>query len=93
MNVTLKPVGGRLLILPDEQEREAAKLILREDTRRRIPLYGTVVEVSEDSPSRKMQCKPGDRVCYQYYVSNEMMVDEKPHIIMLERDLLFIVEK
>jgi chaperonin GroES len=97
MSIHLKPLGGRVVIEPMEQEEVTAGGIVLPETAKEKPQKGVVLSVGpgerDDKGNRiAMDVKVGDTVLYAKYSGTEIKVDGKKILILRESDLLAIVE-
>ncbi|HXF84927.1 MAG TPA: co-chaperone GroES [Anaerolineales bacterium] len=93
----LKPLGGRVIVEPIEQEEVTAGGILLPETAKEKPQEGKVLAVGpgerdEDGDRIPMDVKVGDRVLFAKYSGTEVKVDGKKLLILRESDILAIVE-
>ena len=93
----LKPLGGRLIVEPIEQEEMTAGGIILPETAKEKPQEGKILaagpgERDEDGKRIAMDVKVGDRVLYAKYSGTEVKVDGKKLLILKENDILAIVE-
>ncbi|HVN55803.1 MAG TPA: co-chaperone GroES [Anaerolineaceae bacterium] len=97
MAITYKPLGGRVVVEPIEQEDVTAGGIVLPETAKEKPQKGTVLSVGpgdrDDEGKRiPMDVKVGDVVLFAKYAGTEIKVDGKKLLILRESDLLAIVE-
>jgi chaperonin GroES len=93
----LKPLGGRVIVEPIEQEEMTAGGIILPETAKEKPQEGKIVaagpgERDEDGKRIALDVKVGDRVLYAKYSGTEVKVDGKKLLILRESDILAIVE-
>ena len=93
----LKPLGGRVIVEPIEQEEMTAGGIILPETAKEKPQEGKILaagpgERDEDGKHIAMDVKVGDRVLYAKYSGTEVKVDGKKLLILKENDILAIVE-
>ena len=92
----LKPLGGRLIIEPIEQEEMTAGGIILPETAKEKPQEGNVLAVGpgerDDKGARiAMDVAVGDKVIFAKYSGTEIKMDGKKLLIMRESDILAIV--
>ena len=92
----LKPLGGRLIIEPIEQEEMTAGGIILPETAKEKPQEGNVLAVGpgerDDKGARiAMDVTVGDKVIFAKYSGTEIKMDGKKLLIMRESDILAIV--
>jgi chaperonin GroES len=93
----LKPLGGRVIVEPIEQEEMTAGGIILPETAKEKPQEGKILAAGpgdrdEDGKRIAMDVKVGDRVLYAKYSGTEVKMDGKKLLIMRESDILAIVE-
>jgi len=93
----LKPLGGRVIVEPIEQEEITAGGIILPETAKEKPQEGKILAAGpgdrdEDGKRIAMDVKVGDRVLYAKYSGTEVKMDGKKLLIMRESDILAIVE-
>ena len=93
----LKPLGGRVIVEPIEQEEMTAGGIILPETAKEKPQEGKIVAAgpgdrNEDGERMELEVKVGDKVLYAKYSGTEVKVDGKKLLILRESDILAIVE-
>jgi len=93
----LKPLGGRVIVEPIEQEDVTAGGLYLPETAKEKPQEGKILaagpgERDEDGKRVAMDVKVGDRVLYAKYSGTEVKVEGKKLLILKENDILAIVE-
>ena len=93
----LKPLGGRVIVEPIEQEEMTAGGIILPETAKEKPQEGKILaagpgERDEDGKRIAMDVKVGDRVLYAKYSGTEVKVDGNKLLLLKENDILAIVE-
>ncbi len=93
----LKPLGGRVIIEPIEQEEMTAGGIILPETAKEKPQEGHVLAVGPGDRDEKgvrvpMDVKVSDKVLFAKYSGTEIKLDGKKLLIMRESDLLAVVE-
>ena len=93
----LKPLGGRVIVEPIEQEEMTAGGIILPETAKEKPQEGKIVaagpgERNEDGERIAMEVQVGDKVLYAKYSGTEIKLDGKKVLILRESDILAIVE-
>lgn len=89
---TYRPVGGRVLVAPDEAEAQSEGGILFADAAKELPLTGTVMAVCESVAGK---VKPGDRVCWgdMYQIKLPKQPDKKDLVVLrYPEEILFLYE-
>jgi len=98
MAIKLKPLGGRVVVEPIEQEEVTAGGIYLPETAKEKPQKGKVVSVGpgerDDAGKRiPMELKTGDVVVFQKYSGTEFKLDDKKYLILSEKDVIAIIEQ
>ena len=93
----LKPLGGRVIVEPIEQEERTAGGIILPETAKEKPQEGKILasgpgERDEAGNRIVMEVKVGDKVLYAKYSGTEVKVEGKKLLILRESDILAIVE-
>jgi chaperonin GroES len=93
----LKPLGGRVIVEPVEQEEMTAGGIILPETAKEKPQEGKILAAGpgdrDDEGKRiPMEVKVGDKVLYAKYSGTEVKVDGKKLLILRESDILAVVE-
>ncbi len=93
----LKPLGGRVIVEPIEQEEMTAGGIILPETAKEKPQEGKILAAGpgdrdEDGKRIALDVKVGDRVLYAKYSGTEVKIDGKKMLILRESDILAIVE-
>jgi chaperonin GroES len=93
----LKPLGGRVIVEPIEQEEMTAGGIILPETAKEKPQEGKILaagpgERDEDGERIPMEVKVGDRVLYAKYSGTEVKMDGKKLLILRESDILAVLE-
>ena len=97
MAISLKPLGGRVVVEPIEQEDVTAGGIFLPETAKEKPQQGTVLAVGqgdrdEDGKRIPMDVAVGDKILFAKYSGTEIKMDGKKLLILRESDILAIVE-
>jgi len=95
--IKFKPLGGRVLVEPIEQEEMTAGGIILPETAKEKPQEGMILAVGpgerdEEGKRIAMDVKVGDKVLFAKYSGSEIKMDGKKMLIMRESDLLGVVE-
>ena len=93
----LKPLGGRVIVEPIEQEEMTAGGIILPETAKEKPQEGKILAAGpgdRDEAGKRiaMDVGVGDRVLYAKYSGTEVKVDGRKLLILRESDILAIVE-
>lgn len=94
--VAFRPLGGRVLVLPDEPEDRSAGGILLPDTALTKKFEGTVLATGpgfrdDQGHLVPMTVQVGDRVVYNRFAGTEVKLDNVAHLLMHEGDILGLV--
>ena len=93
----LKPLGGRVIVEPIEQEDMTAGGIILPETAKEKPQEGKILAAGpgdrdEDGERIPMEVQVGDKVLYAKYSGTEVKMDGKKLLILRESDILAVVE-
>ena len=93
----LKPLGGRVIVEPVEQEEMTAGGIILPETAKEKPQEGKILAAGpgdrdDDGKRIAMDVKVGDKVLFAKYSGTEIKVDGKKLLILRESDILAVVE-
>ena len=93
----LKPLGGRVIVEPIEQDEKTASGIYLPETAKEKPQEGKILaagpgERDEDGKRIPMDVNVGDKVLFAKYSGTEVKLDGKKLLILRETDLLGIIE-
>ena len=93
----LKPLGGRVIVEPIEQEEMTAGGIILPETAKEKPQEGKILaagpgERDEAGKRIAMEVGVGDKVLYAKYSGTEVKVDGKKLLILKESDILATLE-
>ena len=93
----LKPLGGRVIVEPIEQEEMTAGGIILPETAKEKPQEGKILAVGsgdrkEDGERVPMEVQIGDKVLYAKYSGTEVKMDGKKLLILRESDILAVIE-
>ena len=93
----LKPLGGRVIVEPIEQEEMTAGGIILPETAKEKPQEGKILAAGpgdrdEDGERIPMDVQVGDKVLYAKYSGTEVKMDGKKLLIMRESDILAVID-
>ncbi len=93
----LKPLGGRVIVEPIEQEEMTAGGIILPETAKEKPQEGKILAAGPGDRDDKgqrvpMDLKVGDKVLFAKYSGTEIKMDGRKLLIMRESDVLAVVE-
>jgi chaperonin GroES len=97
MDMTLRPIGDRILVKRVESETKSAGGIIIPETAKEKPQEAEVIAVGEgkllDNGERfAPPVKPGDRVLFAKYSGDEIKLAGETHMIMRSDEILAIIE-
>ena len=93
----LKPLGGRVIVEPIEQEETTAGGIILPETAKEKPQEGMILAAGpgdrdEDGERIPMDVQVGDKVLFAKYSGTEVKMDSRKLLILRESDILAVVE-
>ena len=93
----LKPLGGRVIVEPIEQEEMTAGGIILPETAKEKPQEGKILAAGpgdrdEDGERIPMDVQVGDKVLYAKYSGTEVKMDGKKLLILRESDILAVID-
>jgi chaperonin GroES len=93
----LKPLGGRVIVEPIEQEETTAGGIILPETAKEKPQEGMILAAGpgdrdEDGERIPLDVKVGDKVLFAKYSGTEVKMDSRKLLILRETDILAIIE-
>jgi len=93
----LKPLGGRVIVEPIEQEDITAGGIILPETAKEKPQEGKILAVGpgdrdEDGKRIAMEVKVGDRVLYAKYSGTEVKINNEEYLVIREDDIMGVFE-
>ncbi len=93
----LKPLGGRVIVEPIEQEEMTAGGIILPETAKEKPQEGKILAAGPGDRDDKgqrvpMDLKVGNKVLFAKYSGTEIKMDGRKLLIMRESDVLAVVE-
>ena len=94
--ISFKPLGGRVVVEPIEQEELTSGGIILPETAKEKPQQGKVLAAGPGDRNDKgervaMDVKVGDIILFAKYSGTEVKMDGKKLLIMRETDILGIV--
>lgn len=95
--LSFKPLGGRVLVEPMEQDEITAGGIILPETAKEKPQEGKILatgpgERDDEGKRIAMDVKVGDKVLFAKYSGTEVKMNGKKLLILRESDLLGILE-
>ncbi len=96
--LSFKPLGGRVLVEPLEQDEITAGGIILPETAKEKPQEGKILatgpgERDDEGKRIAMDVKTGDKVLFAKYSGTEVKMNGKKLLILRESDLLGILDK
>ena len=96
-NVTLQPLGDRVVVQREEAEGRTSGGIVLPDSAKDKPARGKVKSVGngrllDDGSRSPLQVKIGDRVIFSSYAGETFRVGEDELLLMREDDILAVIE-
>lgn len=95
MSASIKPLGDRVVVKPQDAEETTAGGLYIPDTAKEKPMRGTVVAVGpgkvENGTKVDMTVTEGDTVLYGKYAGTEINIGDDDVLIMRESDILGVV--
>ena len=93
----LKPLGGRVIVEPIEQEEMTAGGIILPETAKEKPQEGKILAAGpgdrdEDGERIPMDVQVGDKVLYAKYSGTEVKMDGRKLLILRESDILAVID-
>ena len=97
MSISIKPLGNRVVVEPEEQEEMTSGGIVLPETAKEKPQQGKILaagpgERDDDGKRIPLDVKEGDTVLFAKYSGTEIKLDGKKVLILRESDLLAIVD-
>jgi chaperonin GroES len=97
MSISIKPLGNRVVVEPEEQEEMTSGGIVLPETAKEKPQKGKVLAIGpgdrdDDGKRIPLDVKEGDKVLFAKYSGTEIKLDGKKVLILRESDLLAIVD-
>lgn len=88
---TIRPLGHRVLILPDQAEDKTQAGIILLEAAKEKPSRGVVVAVGDGKPNDPVTVQIGDHVLYKKGSGMEVKEGKEMYLIMLESDIFSII--
>jgi len=89
--VSIKPLGDRVLVEPQEAEVKTSGGIYIPDSAQEKPQRGKVISVGPGTKEVDMEVKAGDIVLYGKYSGTELKLEDVDYLIMRQSDILAII--
>ncbi|HMS53251.1 MAG: co-chaperone GroES [Sphingobacteriales bacterium] len=91
MNLTIKPLGDRVLVKPADAEETTKGGIIIPDTAKEKPQRGIVKAVGAGKKDEPMTVQVGDTVMYGKYSGTEISIEGEDYLIMRESDIYAVL--
>ncbi len=88
----IKPIGERVLIKPVKAEERTKGGIYIPESAKEEKKEGEVVAVGKHKDGKDIELKPGDKIIYGGYSSDEIEVEGKKYIVLDFKDVLAKIE-
>jgi len=88
----IKPMGERVLIKPQQKEEKTAGGIFIPDSAKEDKKEGKVVAVGQYKDGKELPLKPGDRIIYGGYSSDDIEIEGEKHVFIEFKDVLARIE-
>lgn len=83
----------RILVKPEEQVTESsAGIIIPNDARKR-PQIGHIVQTGEGSKNNPMIVEPGERVLFNRYAGQEVILNGELHYIIMLNEIQMVLDE
>ncbi len=94
----IRPLNDRILVRRFEEEEESKGGIIIPDSAKETPAEGEVVAVG---PGKKddqgkvipVDLKVGDHIMFRKYAGDDIKLEDVPHLILGEDDIIGIIER
>ena len=95
--MNLKPLGDRVVVLPDEQDDQTTSGLFLPETAKEKPQQGKIVAAGPGSRKENgdripLDVKIEDTVLYAKYAGTTIKLEGQEYLILKETDVLAIVE-
>ncbi|MFZ5955244.1 MAG: co-chaperone GroES [Nanoarchaeota archaeon] len=90
--MNLIPIGERVLIKPATKKEKTASGIYIPESAQEEKKEGEVISVGEGKDGKTIPIKPGDKVIYGGYSSEEIELNGVKHIFVEFKDILAKIE-
>lgn len=92
----IRPIGGKVLVKPDAEEKETASGLLISSTSKEKPQTGVIAALGEgkrDKEGKKIDwnVEVGQKVAFKKYSPDEFEFDGEKYLIMNEEDILGVI--
>lgn len=93
----IRPLGDRVIVRREEEEKVSKGGILIPDSAKEKPQMGTVVSVGpgvylENGDRRAIDLKKGDRVVFGKYSGTEVKISDEDLLVLREEDIMGVIE-
>ena len=92
MDFELVPVADRVIIRPDEPEKEVGGVLVPDSVHKR-PQTGEIIAVGSGTPDYQMTCEVGQKCYFKSYPWPEVeMPDGEKLLVIRERELFGVLK-
>ncbi len=85
----IKPLGARLIVKPIEEPEKTSAGLYLPDTAKEKSMEGEVVAVGKLDDDYKVNV--GDRIIYQKFAGNKIVLDDEEYLILEQNDVLAVL--
>jgi chaperonin GroES len=96
--VNIKPLGGRILVQPlEEEEVTESGLIIPDTASKEKPQQGKVIalgtgKVTDEGKNIDFRVKVGEKILFKKYSPDEVELGGEEYLVMDEDDILAVIE-
>jgi chaperonin GroES len=96
--VNIKPLGGRILVQPlEEEEVTESGLIIPDTASKEKPQQGKVIalgtgKVTDEGKNIDFRVKVGEKILFKKYSPDEVELSGEEYLVMDEDDILAVIE-
>ncbi len=92
--MTIKPLGNRVLVKPEEEEKVTASGIVLPDTAdKEKKAQGEIIALGEGDLLAKLNLKPGMKVLFKKWGGEDVEIDNQEYKILDQADIIAVIEK
>ena len=93
----LQPIGGYILVEPQDEQITTSGIVLPDTVDKEKPQRGKVIalgtgKLNDKGDKMPFSVKVGDKIMFKKYSPDEIEVDDKEYLIMEESDILAIIK-
>ncbi len=95
--MTLRPLGGNIIVEPEVKEAKTASGIYLADAGEKRQGQGKVIAVGpgktlENGTRQSVDVKIGDTIVFKQYAPDEVKVENKTYLVLSADDVMAIIE-